>query len=153
MVSAALRLQPLLARAHKLRAKDQAAALTSVKNMNGEASIVNLVITVATTTQISICYYQNIESCSVDKTLWYCQHLMPFFLRLMPKYTAALGNQQCWIRLTYNWCVCCTAGVLAESEIIKQDSLVNALPMDRLQMLTQVLQGSPNNEIVSGTLC
>ena len=36
MVTAALRLQPLLARAQKLRIKDQALSLTSAKNMNGE---------------------------------------------------------------------------------------------------------------------
>ncbi|KAL3151762.1 hypothetical protein ABBQ38_012738 [Trebouxia sp. C0009 RCD-2024] len=71
MVSAALRLQPLLARAQKLRAKDEAIPLASMKNMN--------------------------------------------------------------------------AGILAEAEIIKQESLVNSLPMDRLQMLAQVLQGGPNN--------
>lgn len=43
------------------------------------------------------------------------------------------------------WCVSCTAGILAEAEIIKQEYLVNSLPMDRLQMLAQVLQGGPNN--------
>ena len=42
MVSAALRLQPLLARAQKLRAKDEAVPLTSVKNSNGEACTGNL---------------------------------------------------------------------------------------------------------------
>lgn len=36
MVTAALRLQPLLARAQKLRIKDQALSITSAKNMNGE---------------------------------------------------------------------------------------------------------------------
>lgn len=36
MVTAALRLQPLLARAQKLRIQDQALSLTSAKNMNGE---------------------------------------------------------------------------------------------------------------------
>lgn len=40
MVTAALRLQPLLARAQKLRTQDQAMALTSTKNINGEVSIV-----------------------------------------------------------------------------------------------------------------
>ena len=43
------------------------------------------------------------------------------------------------------WCVSCTADILAEAEIIKQESLVNSLPMDRLQMLAQDLQGGPNN--------
>ncbi|KAL3159146.1 hypothetical protein ABBQ32_011139 [Trebouxia sp. C0010 RCD-2024] len=71
VVSAALRLQPLLARAQKLRAKDEATPLASMKNIN--------------------------------------------------------------------------AGILAEAEIIKQEYLVNSLPMDRLQMLAQVLQGGPNN--------
>ena len=39
-----------------------------------------------------------------------------------------------------------TAGALAEVEILKQESLVNSLPMGRLQMLTQILQGRPNME-------
>ena len=39
-----------------------------------------------------------------------------------------------------------TAGTLAEGEILKQEPLINSLPMGRLQMLTQVLQGRPNIE-------
>ena len=38
MVTAALRLQPLLARAQKLRTRDQAMSLTSAKNRCGEVS-------------------------------------------------------------------------------------------------------------------
>ena len=40
MITAALRLQPLLARAQKLEAQDQAMPLTSAKNINGEVSSV-----------------------------------------------------------------------------------------------------------------
>lgn len=36
MVTAALRLQPLLTRAQKLRTRDQAMSFTSSKNINGE---------------------------------------------------------------------------------------------------------------------
>lgn len=42
MVTAALRLQPLLARAQKLRAKDAAVSLDSASNINGEASNIKL---------------------------------------------------------------------------------------------------------------
>lgn len=44
----------------------------------------------------------------------------------------------------YNTEIVCahTAGALAEREILKQESLVNSLPWGRLQMITQVLQGS-----------